>query len=85
MYLNLNYKAVKTFKKNGIIHRTCYNFTKPYGGKCTFELQIKGKGWKTVAKGNYIHYDKVIHLLKTKDFNTHEEASEMLRKEKFFN
>lgn len=75
-----------TFKKNDLIHRTAYEFTgRKRNGKCAFMLQIKGKGWRKVASGNMVDYDAVIHLLKTNDFNTHEEARELLIKEKFLN
>ena len=73
-----------TFKKNDLIHRTCYDFMGyKRNGKCVFKLQIKGKGWHEVAKGNMIDYDAVIYLLKNNDFTTHEEAREILIKEKF--
>ena len=75
-----------TFKKNELIHRTCYDFTSnKRNGKCDFSLQIKGKGWKKVASGNMIDYSAVIHLLKNNDFTTHEEARSILIKEKFLN
>ena len=75
-----------TFKKNDIIHRTYYDFVgTKRNGKCVFNLQIKGKGWRQVARGNMIDYDVVIYLLKKNDFTTHEEARELLIKEKFLN
>jgi len=75
-----------TFKKNNTIHRTCYDFIgQKRNGKCIFSLQIKGKGWRQIARGNMVDYKAVIHLLKTNDFTTHEEARSILIKENFLN
>ena len=76
-----------TFNKNNITHRTCYDFVRgsSRSGKCVFKLQIKGKGWKQVAKGNVVHYSNVIRILKNNDFETHEEAKKLLYEKKFFN
>ena len=75
-----------TFKKTNITHRTCYDFVgRKMNGKCVFNLQIKGKGWRQVARGNVVHYNNVIHILKNNDFESHEEAEELLYREKFFN
>lgn len=68
-----------TFKKKGVIHRICYDRVGPSNSdKCLFNLQIKGKGWRVVAKGDSVNYPYVIELLKENDFSTHEEARNIL-------
>lgn len=75
---------MKTFIKNDIVHRTYYDFIgMKRNGKCVFNLQIKGRGWKQIARGRMYDYEAVIYLLKTNDFKTHEEARDILIKEKF--